>query len=283
MIISASRRTDIPAFFGEWLLQRVEEGSCRVANPFRPSQISVVSLLPKDVDCFVFWTRHAATLLPRLDELNDRGYSWYFLYTVVDYPEPYQRPSPDLETRIDLLKKVLEAGKSGSIIWRYDPILLSSRKSVSFHLDTFEKIAESLDGYVDRVIISFLDLYAKVKRRLADLEEDAVIAPNPAELVPPLVELAAAHGMTLQACAEKLDLTPYGVSNEACINGSQIQRATGVPYTGTIDRAQRDRCLCLKSRDIGTYNTCRYGCLYCYATDSGVRATLPMIEGKYCQ
>jgi len=279
MIVSASRRTDIPAFYAEWLMRRVRAGSCEVRNPYRPGQRSTVSLGPADVDCFVFWTRSPAGLLPYLAELADRGFRWYFLFTLLDYPPGFETHLPPLGRRLELLRLAAETTPPGGMVWRYDPIVLSSATPESFHLDTFERLARELKGTVDRVVVSFLDVYRKSSRALAEIASLGVKLASPVEhgaatsrLLGELAELAARHGMELRSCAEPAMTVRGAVKSGKCIDDELVLRLWGIRVSRAKDRAQRGECCCVASRDIGAYDTCLHGCRYCYATASREQA-----------
>ena len=167
MIISASRRTDLPAWYGEWLIRRIRDGWCETRNPFNPAQISRISLDPADVDCFVFWTRYPVTLKPHLAELEERGYPFYFLYTLLDYPKKLEPGLPFLEKRLELFRHVSARLGPARVIWRYDPVLITSALNAEYHIETFSRLASLLKGYTDRVIVSLYDPYPAAGKRLS--------------------------------------------------------------------------------------------------------------------
>ncbi|MCP4644737.1 MAG: DUF1848 domain-containing protein [bacterium] len=277
MIVSASRRTDIPAFYAAWFMNRVRAGNCVVPNPFNPNQVSQVSLLPGDVDAIVFWTRNPDPLLPHLAELDAIGYRYYFLYTVLDNPDALDPGMPPLDCRLDVFRRLVEAVGPDRVVWRYDPIALSNLTPVSFHLDTYERLAVRLRGLTRRSIVSFVDLYRKLRKRLAALAEEGCVLVEPKEedlarLLPGLASAAGANGMTIQSCAEERNLAPYGVAPGKCIDGAYLEQVLGVTVDGRKDRSQRAACGCVASRDIGCYDTCVHGCAYCYASSDFERA-----------
>jgi hypothetical protein len=270
MIISASRRTDIPAYHADGFMACIRAGSCEVPNPVNPRQVSCVSLAPTDVDAIVFWTRNPTPLLAHLDELDDRGYRYCFLQTMLDYPSILDPGMAPLDTRVSALQRLAEHIGPDRIAWRYDPIVLSNRTPVPFHIDTFGNLAGRLAGTTQRCITSFLDVYARIRPRLRALEEHGLVVrnhtpENAAELLPALVAIAREHGMTLQACAEAEDYTSLGVPPGACIDGAWIGQVLGVSVSERKDPGQRAACGCVVSRDIGQYDTCPAGCAYCYA------------------
>ncbi|HHW18955.1 MAG TPA: DUF1848 domain-containing protein [Firmicutes bacterium] len=171
MIVSASRRTDIPAFFSNWFVERVKAGYFCVRNPFNPGQVKAYSLLPEDVDLIVFWTKNPQPLLPYLDLLDSLGYRYYFQFTLNDYPGILEPRVPPLNQRLDAFRKLSDRAGKERVIWRYDPIVLSSLTPSDYHLERIQNLAEQLTGYTDRLVISFLDFYGKVKRRLKRISQ----------------------------------------------------------------------------------------------------------------
>lgn len=280
MIISASRRTDIPAFYSEWLVNRLRAGFCDVPNPFNRSQVSRISLTPADVDVIVFWTRHAAPLVPHLDEVDARGYRYYFLYTLVDYPRPIETATPGARVAAATFRELSDRVGPERVVWRYDPILFSERTDAAYHRARFELLAGMLEGAARRVVVSVVDIYRKMQRRLGDLaaegiritDETGVDPADLADLLGSLADTARGHGMDITSCAEALDLSRCGIRPGRCIDDTLIREALGVHVPATKDPSQRKTCGCVTSRDIGMYDSCVFGCQYCYATTSLERA-----------
>jgi hypothetical protein len=276
MIISASRRTDIPAFYSDWFMNRIRAGYCEVPNPFNPSQISRVDLNPDAVDVIVFWTRNATPLLPHLDELDTRGYHYYFLATLTGYPQILESCLPPRTQLIENLQALSARVGPERAIWRYDPILLSALTDVAYHERNFAELAAALAGHTRRVILSLFDPYRKALRRLAQVPELGLRVPErpdeeSAALFRDLAQTARDHDLQPTSCAETWDLRPYGIGPGACIDAAYIEDTFDITVTHAKDPGQRTNCLCVRSKDIGMYNTCRHGCLYCYATQSQTR------------
>ncbi len=280
MIISASRRTDLPSFYGEWFIRRVRTGWCDALNPFRPSQRTCVSLRPQDVDAIVFWTRNPTPFEPHLDELDRLGFRYYFLYTLTPYGPPLE---PFLAPRVDRIAAFRRlAGRLGPdrVVWRYDPIILSPRFSADWHLEAFAALAGALHGATNRVTVSFLDFYRKTERRLAPIEaatgdafcRDPLAHPELPRLINGLSALAREHGLALQTCAENPRLHRLGIRPGACVDAALINRIWKTRLPLTKDPGQRPDCRCTVSRDIGAVDSCRHGCAYCYSTRSHERA-----------
>ena len=271
MIISASRRTDIPAFYSQWFIDCVKRGNVTVKNPFNSNQMKVISLLPDDVDAIVFWTRNPLPMISFCSELTAMGYAYIFLITITGYPKWLEPHSPDLSFAIETFKKISQLIGSHRVIWRYDPILFSRELTFTYHLDTFSYIANALKSYTQKVIISIMELYAKVVKRLKPLHEKGIIV-RPFDnfendemlyFFKNLAHIAVHCGIYIQSCCSPL--YSFGIPNKACIDAELLQAISGNEIKYTKDLYQRKTCLCTKSIDIGTYNTCKYGCLYCYA------------------
>jgi hypothetical protein len=271
MIISCSRRTDIPAFFAPWFMNRIAAGYCTVVNPMNPEQVSYVSLALEDVDAVVFWTKNPAPLLPRLRELSERGYCYYFQYTLTGYGTTLEPGVPSLPRSVETFHQLGRMVGPQRVVWRYDPIVVGPATSFAYHLERFRHIASLLRGSTTRVVISILDLYKKTARNLrgvVDLEGHPEALPEFGSVIRALASVAGENGMEIRSCAEEIDLAPYGVPPGKCIDDALLFALFGLPITGRKDPSQRDVCGCVKSRDIGFYDTCKHGCRYCYATNA---------------
>lgn len=271
MIISASRRTDIPAFFSQWFIHCIRKGSCIVKNPFNPTQSKEVSLLPQDVDIIVFWTRYPAPLLKYLNELDEKGYSYLFLYTITGYPRWLEPNAKEHDESIEVFCTLSRKIGQQKVIWRYDPIIFSNDLNFDFHLKNFEAIAKKLHGYTQRVIISIMEPYKKVQQRLSAFTEQNIIFDPLTTFTEnalhnffvSLREIASLYAMHIQSCYS--DVSCFGIPNGACIDAELIRSIIKIDKMFAKDTHQRTHCLCAKSIDIGTYNTCKFGCIYCYA------------------
>jgi hypothetical protein len=272
MIISASRRTDLPAFYSDWFMKRLEAGHCDVLNPFNPAQVTRVSLKPEDVDLLVFWTRNASPLMPRLKELDRKGYRYIFLYTLMDNPRPIDPRCPSLEEALSTFKALSDRIGSERITWRYDPVVFSNETNPEFHKKTYATIAKRLRGYTSRSIISLVTVYRKARQRVDALRQVG-IEPTDCEgealgdLMRFMASTALENGMAILSCAQERDLVPYGIRPGKCIDDGLIREVFGLEVSSTKDPSQRKACGCVVSKDIGMYDTCLYGCVYCYATN----------------
>jgi hypothetical protein len=280
MIISASRRTDIPAFYTPWLINRIQAGYCSVPNPFNPRVVSYVSLAPQDVAVIVFWTRHPRPLLPHLDELDHLDYRYYFQYTLLDYPRALDPKGPSLPAALDTFRRLSDRVGPDRIIWRYDPIVFSQGTGASFHRHRFAEIVRTLRGHTHRVVISMMDPYKKTDKRLKALVQEGFrVVPYNGEpsprfeaLMRDLAGLARENDMEISSCAEEIDLAPFGIRPRKCVDDAYIARLFGLTVSGAKDRSQRKACNCVVSKDIGMYDSCLFGCRYCYATTDFSRA-----------
>lgn len=268
MILSVSRRTDVPACYPEWFMNRLREGFLLVRNPMNPRQVSRIAITPEVVDCIVFWTKNPAPLMPYLPELQQRGFSCLFQVTLNAYGREVETNLPSAEERLGSVQAL--AGQIGRerIAWRYDPIILSEMYTVDWHIRRFEEMAQALSGCTERCIISFLDVYAKIRSRLRERGLNPCTEEEMRRIAAAFVPIGRQHGMQLQTCAERIDLSAFGMSHGACLDGGWISRALGYTLDVGRDPSQRGECGCVASVDVGAYNTCRNGCVYCYANHS---------------
>lgn len=274
MIISASRRTDIPAFYGQWFNEGIKRGFVQVKNPFNAKQIKTVSLKREDVDAFVFWTRNHQPFQKYLELLDSKNYPYYFLYTITGYPKPMEHSTPDKKIACQAFKDLSRRIGAERVIWRYDPIVFSSLTDKNFHEKNFESIAGQLKSYCKTVIISFVDNYKKVQRQFKQTPE-LVINDNEElkkECSQKLATIASRYHLKIQSCAEEKDWSPHGVPPGKCIDDSLLRSCFGLQLNSKKDPGQREQCSCIKSVDIGSYNTCPHGCIYCYATSNEEKA-----------
>lgn len=275
MIISASRRTDIPAFYADWFMTRIREGFFHRVNPFNANQVSAFSLKPEHVDAICFWTKNPRPLMAHLDELDQRGYRYYFQFTLNPYDKTFEPNVPTVDERIATFQKLAERIGPERVVWRYDPVILSSATPVAWHLEQAEQIAGQLTGATRRLVFSFYDFYGKGQGRLhAALQgsgitlEDITSPDHAAELlalVQGFAAIAVRHGLRILSCSEALDFSTLGIEHGACIDGNLIRELFGGTPPTAKDKNQRPACRCVESVDMGVYNTCRFGCTYCYA------------------
>ncbi|MDA8231151.1 MAG: DUF1848 domain-containing protein [Magnetospirillum sp.] len=275
MIVSASYRTDIPAFYAEWFRNRFRAGYAKVVNPYG-RQVGTVPLRA-GVDGFVFWTRNAAPFLPALAEVRAAGIPFVVQYTVTAYPRALESSVIEPERATLQIRRLAEEHGPRAVVWRYDPIVFSSPTPAEFHVETFGRLAESLAGTVDEVVVSFANIYRKTARNLAAAARahhfswwDPADADKRA-LAEVLATRAAARGMALTLCSQPDYLVP-GTKAAACVDAGRLEDvAKGWGHPRPVRarvKGNRPGCLCSESRDIGEYDTCPHGCAYCYAVNS---------------
>lgn len=270
MIVSASYRTDIPALYGAWLMNRLRAGFCRVANPYGGPP-STVDLRPEAVDGIVFWTRNLGPLLPHLPTIR-KDYPFVVQYTVTGYPRALDAATIDAESALGHIRQVAAAFGPRAAVWRYDPIVLSSLTPPAWHRATFARLAGALAGAVDEVVVSVAQVYRKTARNLtAAAQKDGFDWWDPSimekrALLADLAGIAGENGLRLAVCAQP-DLVPDGATEAACIDSRRLSKIAGrdlsVPH-----KPHRPDCGCWASRDIGAYDSCPQGCAYCYAVGS---------------
>lgn len=268
MIISASRRTDIPAFYSDWMLNRLQQGQVLVRNPFNAHQVSRLSLDPQTVDCIVFWTKNPAPMLPRLAEIERLGYRYYFQFTLTAYGRDMERTLPPKAEVIATFQKLAERIGPERVLWRFDPILLSRTLTPAYHLDGFEYLAEQLGPYTRTCTISFLRLYEKCKRNLQDCELLALDENEKRRFVGQLAAIAKKNKLRLAACCDPFLSEQCGIESARCIDDRVLAALLGQPIHAKKDPGQRPGCGCVVSVDIGAYNSCPHGCRYCYANSN---------------
>lgn len=261
MIINTGQRTDIPAFYSEWFANRLKEGFVCVRNPYNPNQVSRYHLDPSVVDVIGFCTKNPAPMFRYMDLLKDYGQYWFF--TITPYGRNIEPNVPDKHQLIENFKRLSGIVGVGSVGWRYDPVFISERYTEEYHLSAFEQIATALDGYTETAVISFLDLYPKVRHNFPEARE--VSKEQRLRLGKRFVEIAVSHGMTLKPCAEGDELAVYGADCGGCMRLSDYEKAIGKRLNAPKKKGARSECACYLACDIGVYNTCKHLCRYCYA------------------
>jgi hypothetical protein len=273
MIISASRRTDIPAFYGDWLLNRLKAGEVLVRNPMQSKQVSRIMLTPDTVDALVFWTKNPEHFLSHLPQIDALGYSYYFLFTLTPYDATLEPGVPEKTKMLEVFRRLSRLIGPERVVWRYDPVVLTDRYTPEWHIEAFSLLARELSGYTGRCIISFLDDYRKIRSRMHHIGyilPDKVIM---GELAGQFADASGKRGITLFTCSQDIDLSSQGIMHSRCIDSELVERISGRRMKGIKkDIHQRHGCGCIESRDIGSYNTCGHGCLYCYASSGHAKA-----------
>lgn len=264
MILSVSRRTDIPAFFPRWFIQRLREGYVLVRNPMNLYQVSRINLTPELIDCIVFWTKNPKPMLPFLNEISSQ-YPFYFQYTLNAYGKDVEPKLPDISEKIRTFRELSNQVGKERVIWRYDPILISTKYTVKWHIMKFKTLVNQLAPYVESCVLSFFDDYAKISKKILKIQGRECGEKEMHQLAEAFSSVCKEHNIQLKTCAEQIDLEQYGILHNKCIDPALIERITGYEVPANKDKNQRMECGCVESIDIGQYNTCLHGCRYCYA------------------
>lgn len=274
MIISASRRTDIPAFYSNWFLNRVRDGFVMVRNPLFKKIVTKVILDPEKVDAIVFWTKNPQLLIEKLPELDNRGFFYYFLFTITPYGYKFEPNIPANQHLIDIFHHLSELIGKERVIWRYDPIIISDVTDFNYHLDSFYNLASSLKGYTSKCITSFMVTYKKCLRNMEGINVENIEYSKKSSLLNSLKQIAGNFDISLFLCADENNFD--GIEKSCCIDIQLINNLKGTDIKYKKDQSQRIHCHCAESVDIGAYNTCLHNCLYCYANydSSKVKETI---------
>ena len=267
MIISASRRTDIPSYYSEWFINRIKEGFVYVRNPMNIHQISKISLSPDVIDGIVFWTKNPIPMLSKLDALEK--YMYYFQFTVNSYAQDIEPHVPNKnDVIIPAFRELSRKLGVDRVIWRYDPILLTEKYTIDYHVKYFEEIAKRFSGYTKKCVISFVDMYRNTQGNMKEFGLLPLGTKEMLELAQRLVAIAEKYHIVIESCAEKINLEQFGIAHGHCIDCDLFEKLLGCKLELDKDKNQREECGCMASIDIGMYNTCRNGCRYCYANYS---------------
>ena len=261
MIINTGQRTDIPAFYADWFVNRLKAGFVLVRNPYNPRSVTRYRLSPEVVDLIGFCTKNPAPMLPHMDLLRPYGQFWYV--TITPYGKEIEPGVPDKREVLDSFRRLSDAVGADRMGWRYDPVFISGEYPAERHIRAFEYMAQTLSGYTHTAVISFVDLYEKTKRNFPEVRP--VTAEQRLLLGKAFVEIAGQYGMTVRPCGEGDELAPFGADCSGCMTVAMYEQALGrrlkVPKTAPA----RKECACYLGGDIGAYNTCGHLCRYCYA------------------
>jgi len=271
VLISASYKTDIPAFYGEWFMNRLDAGYCLMRNPYN-GNVRRIDLRREAVDGFVFWTKNLGPFRANLGEIHRRGFPFMVQYTINGYPRALEVSVLDSAKAAEHVRQVSDRFGRETVVWRYDTILISSLTPVKFHLENFARIAEALREYTNECVISFAQVYRKTKRNLdrAAAEENFTWREPSGEerqtVLKALLRIAKANGMELTICSQP-EFAGDGVEEAHCIDVQRLSRIAGRTITAKL-KGMRETCGCYQSKDIGDYDTCPHGCVYCYAVEN---------------
>ncbi len=263
MIISASRRTDIPAFYSDWFLNRIKERYVLVPNPYNSKMISRISLDPAVVDCIVFWSKNPDPMLEKLDKL--KNYNYYFQFTLNPYGPDIENHLPTISKRIDTFKRLSDRIGKEKVIWRYDPVLTNETYTPGFHKEKFAEIAYELKEHTEKCMLGFIDHYQHIRTAVSRFNIQPLLKADIEEMAMSFKKTVDTCSIQLDTCTVKVDLTHLGIPGGLCIDNQLVERIAGYPISVRKDKNQRDICRCAESIDIGTYESCLNGCIYCYA------------------
>lgn len=261
MIINTGMRTDIPAFYSEWFMNRIRAGFVLVRNPYRPDWITRYDLDPDVVDCLCFCTKNPRPMLKHLGEL--KPFHQYWFVTVTPYGRDIELNVPPKEAVMQDFITLSETVGTACTGWRYDPIFIDQNYPAERHIHDFEQMCSTLSGYTNVCVISFIDLYDKIRRSFPEAQE--VTAHQRITIGRAFAEIGRRYGITVKACAEGTELSPYGVDCAGCMTQQTFEAAIGSRLTVPKRKSQRAECACVLGTDIGAYDTCAHFCRYCYA------------------
>lgn len=264
MIINTGMRTDIPAFYSEWFINRIRAGYVLVRNPYRQDWITCYELNPDVVDCIAFCTKNPAPMLKYMEEV--KSFNQYWFVTITPYGKDAEPNVPPKEKVMNDFISLSEIVGINCIGWRYDPIFIDNTYTVERHISAFEDMCKKLSGYTRVCVISFIDLYEKVIRNFPQIR--TVSQNERITIGKAFSEIGQRYGITIKACAEGNDLAPYGVDCSGCMTQETFEAAIGCSLDIPKKKSQRAECSCVLGTDIGAYDTCAHLCRYCYANTS---------------
>ena len=261
MIINTGSRTDVPAYYSRWFMNRIRAGFVLVRNPYYPQQVTRYRLSPEVVDVLAFCTKNPGPMLPHLEALRDFRQFWFV--TITPYGKEIEPNVPEKDRVLKRFRLLSAALGPRAVAWRYDPVFLSDRYTVDFHRAAFRRMAETLAGATDQAVISFIDLYRKTRRNFPEVRE--VPMEQQLQLAESFAETGREFGITVRSCFEAPELAQVGVNVEGCMTREVLERAIGCTLEPPAKPGARPGCSCLLGNDIGMYNTCGHLCRYCYA------------------
>lgn len=261
MILNTGSRTDIPAYYSEWFYNRIRAGHVLVRNPYYPTQVTKYLLSPEVVDIIVFCTKNPVPMLDDLAMLSSFDTLWYV--TITPYGRDVEPYVPPKEQVMDSFRRLSTVVGSRRMSWRYDPVFITEKYSLSYHVEQFGKMAEALSGYTEQCVVSFIDLYEKTRRNFPTVR--AVALQEQEGLISEFSKIAKTNGLQIHLCCENEGLVRENVDADGCMSKAVMESALGCRLDVPKKKPARSECSCLLGADIGAYNTCGHGCLYCYA------------------
>ncbi|MDE6516377.1 MAG: DUF1848 domain-containing protein, partial [Acetatifactor sp.] len=261
MILNTGSRTDIPAYYSDWFYNRIKQGYVLSRNPYYPTQITKYLLNPEVIDIMVFCTKNPSPMLDRIGLLS--AFDMFWFVTITPYGKEIEPHVPSKERVIGYFQKLSELIGKARISWRYDPVFVTDRYSVDYHIEQFGQMAKALSGYTDQCVVSFIDLYEKTLRNFGQVR--SVTAKEQEKMIAAFSEIAKGNELQIHLCCENAGLVRENVDADGCMSQAVLEKALGCKLDVPQRRTARKECSCLLGADIGAYNTCGHGCLYCYA------------------
>lgn len=261
MILNTGSRTDIPAYYSDWFYNRIEAGYVLVRNPYYPSKIIKYILNPEVIDVMVFCTKNPLPMLDRISLLS--AFDTFWFVTITPYEKEIEPYVPPKEQVINSFKQLSKLVGNNRISWRYDPIFITDKYSIDYHVEQFGHMAKALAGYTKQCVISFIDLYEKTKRNFTRVR--GVAEHEQKELITVFSKIAKDNDFQIHLCCESASLVRENVDADGCMSKAVLEKSLGCKLDVPKKKTARNECSCLLGADIGAYNTCGHGCLYCYA------------------
>ena len=264
MILNTGLRTDIPGFFSEWFYNRIEDGFVYVRNPYAKNQIYSYRLDPELIDCIIFCTKNPKPMFENLEKIDKFNQYWHI--TITPYEKEIEPNVPPMNDVLESFKYLSKKLGKENVTLRYDPIFINEKYTLEKHIESFEYIINSLSGYTTEAIISFIDLYEKTKRNFPKARE--VTKDERLKLGKEFAQIGKKNNIIIKTCVEGTELDKFGIDSSGCMTKEVIERAINKNLNVPKQKARNGECYCLLNNDIGEYNTCDHGCLYCYANSN---------------
>ena len=264
MILNTGLRTDIPGFFSEWFYNRIDEGFVYVRNPYAKNQIYSYRLDPELIDCMIFCTKNPKPMLENLEKIDKFNQYWHI--TITPYEKEIEPNVPPVDEVLESFKYLSKKLGKENVTLRYDPIFINEKYTLEKHIESFEYMINSLSGYTTEAIISFIDLYEKTKRNFPQARE--VTKDERLKIGKEFARIGNENNIRIKTCVEGTELDKFGIDSSGCMTKEVIERAINKNLNIPKQKARNGECYCLLNNDIGEYNTCDHGCLYCYANSN---------------
>ena len=264
MILNTGLRTDIPGFFSEWFYKRIDEGFVYARSPYAKNMVYSYKLDPELIDCIIFCTKNPKPMFNKLEKLDKFNQYWHI--TITPYEKEVEPNVPPVEDVLESFKFLSDKLGKENISLRYDPIFINEKYTLEKHIESFEYIISALSDYTTEAIISFIDLYEKTKRNFPSANE--VTHEERLMIGEEFAKIGKKWNIKIKTCVEGSELDKFGLDSSGCMTKEVIERAIGKNLDIPKQKARNGECYCLLNNDIGAYNSCNHGCLYCYANSN---------------